>query len=198
MGWTFYSPTHFCKDGQINRKRECDGYFLEGANQGFYDVLKSTMKGSVYYAAVKPLMRLKKDINDNYIKEAIPICEQKVFGIVMLTAIDKTMFGIKDMDETMGPCYYDCPNSILDLLSQTNNEYAINWRNQCRENNKKPSLGKLPIGTTIKYKQGDNWVFLTKCAPAYQFKTPFWMHDASCCYVKKKNIPKNFIVVEEG
>ena len=52
MGWTEYQASYFYKNGQINRKAECDAYFEEGLNRGHYKVLKSTLKGSVYYAAV--------------------------------------------------------------------------------------------------------------------------------------------------
>jgi len=42
-------------------------------------------------------------------------------------------FGYKDMDETMGPYYYNCPERILNLLTPTTSQYAIEWRKKCRE-----------------------------------------------------------------
>ena len=36
------------------------------------------------------------------------------------------------LTETMGPCHYDCPASILDLLGPPGNEYAAKWREACR------------------------------------------------------------------
>lgn len=33
----------------------------------------------------------------------------------------------------MGPCESECPESILDLLTPTDNQYAIEWRGSCRE-----------------------------------------------------------------
>lgn len=42
-------------------------------------------------------------------------------------------FWYKPMDETMGPYYWDCPKRILDLLSPTDNEVALNWRQSCRD-----------------------------------------------------------------
>lgn len=44
MGWTGYYATHY-KNGKIDRKAECDAYFMEGLNRGNFKVLKSTMKG---------------------------------------------------------------------------------------------------------------------------------------------------------
>ena len=32
MGWTGCHATHYKRNGDIDRKAECDGYFLEGLN----------------------------------------------------------------------------------------------------------------------------------------------------------------------
>ena len=56
MGWTEYRASYF-KSGKVDRKAECDAYFLEGHNRGHFDVLKSVVIGSVYYAAIKNRMR---------------------------------------------------------------------------------------------------------------------------------------------
>ena len=63
-------------------------------------------------------------------------------------------FAYKDMDESYGPCQCDCPKGILDLLSPTENEYALQWRKACYENivkKRNPNgFNKLPVGTVIK------------------------------------------------
>lgn len=56
MGWTSYEATYFKKNGDIDRKAECDAYFMRD-NAGHYKVLKSSMKGTVYYAAVTTLTK---------------------------------------------------------------------------------------------------------------------------------------------
>ena len=53
MGWTWYKASHYYPNGNIDRKAECNAYFTEELNEGQYEILKSTMVGSVYYAAVK-------------------------------------------------------------------------------------------------------------------------------------------------
>ena len=40
--------------------------------------------------------------------------------------------GLKDMDESEHPYYYDCPARILDLLSPTDDPNALRWRESCR------------------------------------------------------------------
>ena len=154
MGWTSHHATHY-KNGKVDRKAECDACFVEGLNTGCYDVLKSAIVGSTYYAAVKPLKKYKnietKEIVD------IPKEEQRVFGVVFLTSVDNKdyfNFSYKDMDETCGPYKYDCPKSILDLLTPTESEYANEWRKKCYETlakKKDPNaLSNLPEGSVIK------------------------------------------------
>lgn len=50
-------------------------------------------------------------------------------------------FGYKDMDETEGPNESRCPARILGLLSPTDNEYALHWRQRCLDN----LAGKVPV-----------------------------------------------------
>lgn len=166
MGWTSYHAEHY-KRGTVDRKAECDAYFMDGLNKGHFMVLKSAMVGSVYYAAVQTLRRAKKNAdgayimeNGNYIYEPVPEQERETWAAVFLTQTDmKDYFNFyyKDMDETMWPYCYDCPNSILGLLSPTDNENANAWRQACRERNaqkatnrKNPdSLNNLPEGSVI-------------------------------------------------
>lgn len=72
--------------------------------------------------------------------------EDKTFKIISVIKIVKYEgeFGYKDMDESMGPFYYDCPQSIL-KESTIQTETAIKWRNDCLEyaKNKKKNLEKV-------------------------------------------------------
>lgn len=157
MGWTSYRAEHY-KNGTIDRKAECDAYFMEGLNKGHYNVFKSAMVGSVYYAAVQDLVKYAgKDENGERKYEPIPESERTTWGCVFLTSVDTKEyfnFSYKDMDETCGPYQYDCPKGILDLLSPTDNEFALKWREECRRTlaKKKDSnaLNNLPFGTEIK------------------------------------------------
>ena len=49
-------------------------------------------------------------------------------------------FSYKDMSEDMGPLYSDCPESILNLLTPTDNKRALAWRQKCRQRLNKPPL----------------------------------------------------------
>lgn len=42
-------------------------------------------------------------------------------------------WGYKPIDESMGPCYHDCPVSLLDQADQPTTEYATGWRNKVYE-----------------------------------------------------------------
>ena len=137
MGWTSYHATYY-EGEKVDRKKECDAYFTEGLNKGYYKIIRSSMVGNVYYAAIQHL-------NDE---------EKSIFGVVILTRTNINNyynFTYKVMDETVGPCYYDCPVKILKSLSKTDNELALNWRKRCLENVKsKNKLYSLKPGSIIK------------------------------------------------
>ena len=156
MGWTSYEATYFKKNGDIDRKAECDAYFMRD-NAGHYKVLKSSMKGTVYYAAVTTLTTyIGQDENGKSIYESIPEDEREVWAAVFLTRTEEgKYFYYKDMDETMGPCEDHCPKCVLDLLSETDNKSALNWRRRCLENikksNKLSKLDRLRNGSVIRF-----------------------------------------------
>ena len=134
MGWYGKFASHY-KNGRIDRKAECDA---EWENDKKYKLLKSALVGAVWYGAVQ-----KGD---------------EVFAVVCLTSIDDGEIMIKDMDETMGPFQYDCPKSILKLLTPTDNECANKWRAKCEEKRQlRRELDKLPVGTKILVKSDWEW-----------------------------------------
>ena len=156
MGWTSYEATYFKKNGDIDRKAECDAYFMRD-NTGHYKVLKSSMKGTVYYAAVTTLTKyIGKDENGKSMYESIPEDKQEVWAAVFLTRTEEgRYFHYKDQDETAGPCEDHCPKCILDLLSDTDHELALDWRKRCRKNiqksNKLSKLDRLKNGSVIRF-----------------------------------------------
>lgn len=142
MGWLEYRATHY-KNGKVDRKAEMDSKFNWEDESRKVEVLKSSMAGSTYYAAVKSLNKTNG--------------HECVTAAVCLTSTnskDYYNFAYKGMDESMGPYKYDCPKGILDLLTPTESEYANEWRKKCYEQHAKKkdpnSFGKLPVGTVIK------------------------------------------------
>lgn len=203
MGWTSYHASHYDSRWNVDRKAECDAYFMEGLNRGHYNVKKSAMRGSVYYAAVENLVRYAgRDENGEAIYKSVPENARKTWAAVFLTSVDSRdyfNFSYKDMDESMGPCECDCPLSILNMLSPTEDEWALAWRQRCREKAQdKNTLGKLPIGSIIEYEWQGKKQQAVKRDPAYQFKTPWWGIVGTSYYIKKNHIPKSYRVVSAG
>lgn len=119
MGWTFtvkpsWKTTREFLRGKLNCSNE----------HGSWEVLDDALVARTeYYAAIR---RTHTDGTAPY-----------VFGAVFLVrhvprARDGYTFGYKDMDESMGPNADRCPLRILDLLSPTDEKYAIEWRERCR------------------------------------------------------------------
>ena len=211
MGWIGYKATHYYKNGQVNRKAELDASYEESG----WKVLKSTMDGTTYYAALQNAQRrvknedgtYKKDAEGRYVREEVPEKERTTFGVVVLTSMRDGMFCYKDMDETMGPCYSNCPTSILKLLTPTKNENANKWRAACyakQEKKKgKTPLSKLPVKAKIEWtlpydldsgwKKGDKMI-LTK------YKTwrgiTRWVNGRY--YYSMKTIGDNYVVLDDN
>ncbi len=155
MGWTSYNLEPSEVETEVRRILET------GSKNVSFKILKLEKKSSVYYAAVERIM----DENPE---------SRIVSGMVVLTAIDNSdyyNFSYRLMDETEGPCVCDCSLSLVNLLSPTDSEYALQWRERVKEKvrersekNKETRLLKsLPVGSKIKFnKWGTGYVILSK------------------------------------
>ena len=89
--------------------------------------------------------------------EAYLACKsrERVFAIVcklQRKPQEEYNFGYKDINEEMGPYYFNCPERILRLLSPTKNEYAKNWRLKCLERiEKRKAKPKLNDGDIVRF-----------------------------------------------
>lgn len=132
MGWD-YGPK------PANVKDYMDSLYNWESESKKYRVLKSAIVSMhEYYAAVEIVEK--------------GTGKREVVAIVALLHIDSKELGKKTMDETCGPYSYNCPESILNLLTETNSEWAQEWRAKCRKqiaNRKK--VFSLKAGTVIKF-----------------------------------------------
>lgn len=209
MGWTYGHATRYKANGKVDFKAECDALLQDD----IYEIVRSQMVGSVYYAAVRTTKRrvvdpdgnFIKDAQGNYVREDVPFWEQEIWAAIFKTGSDGPYwnFGYKDMDETVGPCECDCPKSILDLLTPTDNEIANMWRERCyrrlEDKKHKRSFNDLPYGTRIRYTTLDGRVMtLTKHEPSFQFKTWFWYNEDSNKYMPKSHVrPESAEILRE-
>ena len=122
MGWLYMRTL----ERHSGPRQYLDAQFSYENAQVKSTVLKSALvKMRVYYAAVEHVVA--------------ETGAREVFAAVCLVDYNLRdregfIFGYKDMDETVGPCECDCPQSILDLLTPTDVEYAKEWRANCRKN----------------------------------------------------------------
>lgn len=121
------------------------------------------------------------------IKLAVKVGEEtiteRVSAIVCLLDYrphDYHNFGYKDIEETSGPYYYSCPKRILDLLTDTFNETAIEWRGKCRDNlTKKALVPKMRTGLWL-------WLSRPVTFASGDVLQAFYIQDA-----KKRNFRKH-------
>lgn len=76
----------------------------------------------------------------------------EVYGLVCMLHKNSDGWGYNPVEESMGPYEVECPLRILDKLSPTDSEYALRWRNDCREHaslkRKRSSMG---VGSVIRF-----------------------------------------------
>lgn len=179
MGWTSTDARFYTADGKVNRKAECDNLYTWEDERRENKVLKSSMRGSVYYAAVQTTDKTNG--------------HKEVFAVVCLTSTKRDRgfnFGYKDMTEDMGPCEDNCPKGILVLLTKTDNKYAKEWRERCwtKLYDKKPSLSSVKIGEVIEFEYDGKTIRVEKMAPAHQFKTPWFKIVGEFKYMPRTRI----------
>lgn len=167
MGWThcLSSPYAVWKNGRLtmpptSRQKEIDKMLTweskdkDGNILSIHKVLKSSMVGSTYYAAVTTAKPGKPTV-----------VRAAVFLTCGRVKHDACIWGYKDIDETMHPYYYDCPASILALLTPTDSKCANEWREGCRrkiaeraerrKNGSKPLYAPTGVGITV---EGQSWI----------------------------------------
>lgn len=196
MGWDEFRAKHYNR-GRIDRKAEVDGsltYFkYEDVPEGEIAkciesniVVKSRMVGSTYYGAIE-IVRLKDGVKTD-----------EVVGVVVPTRVDGSYIAIKVMDESMGPFYYDCPRSIIKLLTPTTNENALEWRKKCIEKaDTKLKLSKLDIGTIISFPSPFSTTSGIKKGDIVQLRKygkTHWQLKGLGWGWRQNNIPDNFTI----
>ncbi len=81
-------------------------------------------------------------------------------------------FGYKDMSEDMGPIASNCPERILNLLTPTDNKYALSWRKRCRDNIER-RRGRVPLRKGVVIRFGERLAF-----PGAGYEDTFRVLDA--------------------
>jgi hypothetical protein len=122
MGWLYMKSLK----GHAGPRQYLDAQFTFERPDAKLTVLRSALVGMrVYYGAVEQIR--------------IATGAREIWAVICLVRYNPRdpegyIFGYKDMDEAMGPYECDCPEPILDLLTATDRQYALQWRARCREN----------------------------------------------------------------
>jgi hypothetical protein len=136
MGWTY---SH--KDKGISVKDFFSEEFNFKKNEKVLKVIDGFATISEAYLAIETITRNSR----------------KVFAVVCrihYNSKEQFNFGYKDMDEAMGPYYYNCPERILKLFTPTTNKYAIKWRKKCWEKSERTKARpKFRINDILKFKK---------------------------------------------
>ena len=158
-----------------NRKEYIDKLWN---NDKKFQVLKSSMVGTTYYAAVAELDQQQK--------------VKQVFATTALTSYEDREFSYKEMNEHAIPACCDCPVGILKLLTPTDDQNANQWRKNCATYRRAKQLLKQAEknGNMINACHHD-LIFDKGCKK--------WLEtDNQSYYVRRKDIlDNNFIVIAQ-
>ena len=157
MGWTSFNLYNGEKTVDVV-KRELEQPKIAGVRAGWgFEYI--TVRGSTVYGVMW--------------NEPADTPDRKYFGIVVATSRKVkhgcTQFFYKDMDESMGPNYYDAPKIMLDLLDKLapnpSGMFAMKWREACRERLASKKCGQKPVaGMRIHYGQM-NYTLIESAGP---------------------------------
>lgn len=80
--------------------------------------------------------------------------DERIFAMVVVCFTDKGNKGYKEMGESTGPYYWDAPKALLDKLTPTDSDYAIEWRQKCRD---RAAARKIKAGDMIRFTDPVRW-----------------------------------------
>ncbi len=60
-------------------------------------------------------------------------CSGKVFAVVYQTKRRNGSIAVKPVGEGEGPFYFDCPAKVFNLLTETDTEWALEWRSKVQK-----------------------------------------------------------------
>jgi len=126
MGWTTTSDYERFHKGLFTIREYLDREFAsDHPDYPRLEVLDSALHGKTeYYAAICSTDR--------------ETGTSTVFALIALVSYkpndpDEHTLGWKEMSERSGPNCFNCPERILAMLGETDNENAADWRRRCRE-----------------------------------------------------------------
>ncbi|MAM55833.1 MAG: hypothetical protein CMN25_00655 [Salinicola sp.] len=141
MGWTVpYTTT--------SRDELVRHIFDEHNEPGRFEIIDHSLRGNVLY-----LLYFKPEQNYRFITVYLlsgpSPCSRRE---------GDRGWGYKDMDESMHPYYYDCPERLL-KQSDVQSEFAVAWREACRQHRlkikrQKTLASEMPAGTVIQMAAG--------------------------------------------
>lgn len=113
---------------------------------------------------------------------------------------DRPEWGYKDMSESMGPFYFDCPLSLLAKLGPTENASSLEWRANVRAFHARRQAGAQAVKVA---KKGDKVWLTTRPEPytvAYRQKNSLigYRFDGAGPYRLQTSRITKFEAAEEG
>ena len=121
MGWT-------------SKKYQGEGNHTDWPLKDLGDFLNNEIVGNGYYIIKCHYHRAHDEYDHNQLYLVMQHPEGRNFIMVVLVDIKDSEIYWKEIEESCGPVYHNCPLAYLDLFKAPN-EYAESWRKECRKMN---------------------------------------------------------------
>lgn len=157
MGWTSFIDNPGMKPSEI-LTREIAGQNDNGAT---WEIVDHATRSNTWYAVCK---------------FTAPNNAPIYYGLVCLFNRRKGQFFYKDMTETFGPNAANAPLRIINMLDQLSPinpidarqsaQWALEWRQRCRENAKRKPAPKVKPGDIVKFSDhGSEFELISTAGP---------------------------------
>lgn len=148
MGWLFKSDMKTKEQMIAHRIRRQEN------EDGIWETLDHSVRGNVLWY-VQQITSKETGESKKYIACDLIKCERG-YG-----------WGYKDMDESMGPCYYSCPLKFFKMVPEPCNDTAKEWRKKVLEEKNRVKTDWKGICNDAHSKNLSVVVFLENCAIPY-------------------------------
>ena len=138
-------------------RRDLVNHVTTGSPRKFYPKDEWTKRAGFYtsecvarFCSGNDVWAVFKNVIEYAETETSPVTETKEHTYIVLFMVrgGRGNWGYKDVTESMGPLSYSCPLKFLDMVPQSESEYAAGWREKVRAYWAKKNI-KLTLGARV-------------------------------------------------
>jgi hypothetical protein len=109
--------------------------YRKATHSGFNKLAAADFITSEFYNYGCAMAQLHKDRDQHELYMILRSANGTPFICVCLVSIKDDEIYFKEMSESEGPCYHNCPKEFFKFVSVPDSEFAKEWRDECIKQN---------------------------------------------------------------